>query len=318
MSFVTKKVKTQTLGEYLSSCRDHLGLSLEEAGRLSQIQPKFLAALEEGRYSDLPATVYVKGFLKSLAKFYRVKEGKLLEQFAAEHEIVHNTALATPVDERGKFFMPRLILSPRTLMVAGVVAVGILSLGYLYFQISSLSQPPILEVFSPSSDGTVDSSLLVVNGRTEAGASVYLNNQPIVADATGEFQENLSLAPGPNQLVIRAVNKFGRQTQISRSILLQEKQIAGSFTSNQGPNAGLTVEVAIGGKPTWIYLEADGLEKYSGTMLAGAKQTISAQNKIVLTTGNAGATQVILNGKDLGILGKDGEVIRDIEFTSNP
>lgn len=318
MSFVTKKVKTQTLGEYLSSCRDHLGLSLEEAGRLSQIQPKFLAALEEGRYSDLPAIVYVKGFLKSLAKFYRVKEEKLLEQFAAEHEIVHNTALATPVDERGKFFMPRLILSPRTLMVAGVVAVGILSLGYLYFQISSLSQPPILEVFSPSSDGTVDSSLLVVKGRTEAGASVYLNNQPIVADATGEFQENLSLAPGANQLVIRAVNKFGRQTQISRSILLQEKQIAGSFTSNQDPNAGLTVEVAIGVKPTWIYLEADGLEKYSGTMLAGAKQTISAQSKIVLTTGNAGATQVILNGKDLGILGKDGEVIRDIEFTSNP
>jgi cytoskeletal protein RodZ len=315
MIFKTRKVNLQTLGEYLLSSREHLGFSPDEVAKISQIQPKFLLALEQGQYQELPATVYVKGFLKTLAKVYGLGETQLLQQYAAEQEIAIHLQSAEKAKQEPKFFLPRFIFSPKTLTILGAVFLALLSLSYLYFQVSSLRRAPVLQVLSPDKDGVVDSSLLVVSGKAEPGTRVYLNDQPLVVDESGEFRENLSLGPGQNQLVVRAVNQFGQQTQVTRSIMLQEKQVAGAFTANTEVSTGPTVEVSIGAEATWIYLETDGVQDYSGTMLPGSTRTVTATGKIVLTTRNAGQTRVILNGKDLGILGKEGEVIRDIEFT---
>ena len=316
MAFTTKKVKTETLGEYLQSCRSHLGLSLLDAAKLSQVQPKFISALEEGRFRDLPAAVYVRGFLRSLAQVYRVTAAGLLEQFAAESQISANLlASAAPETPGGRFVFRRFILSPRTAMLLGAVILAIVSLSYLYFQISSLGRAPRLQVFSPESDMVINSGSLLVRGQTEPGASVFLNNQALVSDSSGEFRENLSLGPGANRLVIKAVNQFGQETVVTRSVNFQEKEIAGSFTSIETPGEELVLEVLIGPGSAWIYLEADGIEQASGTMLPNSRKAIAAKDKIVLTTGNAGSTRAIFKGKDLGVLGKEGEVIRDIEFT---
>lgn len=305
------------MGEYLQSCRSHLGLSLQDAAKLSQVQPKFIVALEEGRFRDLPAAVYVRGFLRSLAQVYRVTAVGLLEQFAAESQISANLqASAAPEPPGGRFVFRRFILSPRTAMLLGAVILAIVSLSYLYFQISSLGRAPRLQVFSPESDLVTSSGSLLVRGQTEPGASVFLNNQALVSDSgSGEFRENLSLGPGPNRLVIKAVNQFGRETVVTRSVNFQEKEIAGSFTSIENPGEELVLEVLIGPGSAWIYLEADGIEQASGTMLPNSRKAIAAKDKIVLTTGNAGSTRAIFKGKDLGVLGKEGEVIRDIEFT---
>lgn len=328
MTFTTKKVNTQDLGEYLEACRQKSGLSLPEVAKVTQVQPKYIIALEQGRFRDLPAAVYVKGFLASLAKIYRLDSGSIYKQFLTEQGIARNLAIAEP-EKQKKSPISLFVVSPKTLTILGAAILGLSSLTYLYFQVSSLKRPPSLEVFYPEADGTVNSSLFLVRGKTEPGASVYLNNQAIVVDATGNFRENLSLGPGTNQLVIRAVNKFDKETIISRSILLAEKDIAGSFTEAYDTSGevatstpenmeqtGLTLEILIGPEAAWIHIETDGgREEYSGTMLKGASRKIVAENKIVVTTGNAGSTRISLNDKDLGILGKEGEIIRDLEFT---
>lgn len=317
MSFTTKKVKSQTLGEFLRACRDRSGLSLSDIAKFSQVQPKNILALEEGRYEDLPDAVYVKGFLRSLSQVFHVPLGKLLLQYAAEQEIAEHIEKVQTESKIGSFSTPKFVFSSKTLVIAGLALFGFLSMSYLYFQVSSLKRPPRLEIFSPKTDLTTGGAVLLVHGTTEPGSSVYLNDQMIVVDAKGEFRENLSLAPGTNLLTIRAVNKFDKSNSASRTIVYQEKEIAGTATGTSQfvGEEKLTLEVLTNEQAAWIYLESDGVEKYVGTMLPHSRQSIAALEKIVLTTGNAGTTRVILNGKDLGILGKDGEVIRDIEFT---
>ena len=317
MTFVTKQVRTQELAEYLAECRSHIGLSVPEASLLSGIQPKFIQAIEEGRFTDLPAKVYVKGFLKSLARVYRVSPEPLLEQYQAECTLEANVAAAeTSVRPMiGKAIIPRLVLSPKVLTILGISVLGVVSLGYLYFQMSSLRRPPELVIASPVADGVVGTSLLTVSGHAEPGASVFINNQPIVVDTEGNFQENLSLGVGVNQLVVRAVNKFDQETVVNRSIILQQENPAASAdTGVSGALPAVSLEVVMQDASAWIRLEADGVEQYSGTMLPSARRVVTAENKIVLSTGNAGATRVFLNGKDLGVLGKTGETLRDIEF----
>ncbi|KKW22557.1 MAG: hypothetical protein UY65_C0021G0010 [Parcubacteria group bacterium GW2011_GWA2_51_12] len=314
MSFITKKVQTETLGEYLRRSRTRLHYSLLEAAKFARIQPKFLTALEEGQYTALPAAVYVRGFLKSLADLYTISPHHLLEQYDHEQQIATNLKSRAETDPK-EIVIPRFILSPRTLISLGLVLLGVMSLSYLYFQVSSLSRAPRLEVYSPEADGIVNEANILVRGKTEPDATVYLNNQAIVTDVNGEFRENLSLGPGPNQLVIKSVNKFGKETSMVRSLQLQEKEIAGVSVGVPEEDGELTLEVIVGPASSWIYLEADGVEQFSGTMLPQSERRVRAKNNIILTTGDAGSTHVYLNGQDLGVLGKEGEVIRDIEFT---
>lgn len=322
MNFTTKSVKTKTFSEYLQSCRTHLGLSVADVGKFAKIQPKYLAALEEGRFADLPSQVYVKGFLKSLAVVYRLDEHKLMNQFLEEYNVAETVEI-TLAPEKPQFSFPRFVLSPKTLTIAGLALIGLASLGYLYFQVSSLSRPPFLSISQPEADGTVSSSLLVVEGKTEVGATVFLNGQIINVSADGNFRENLSLAPGVNKIMIKSINKFDKEMTVTRQVMLAEKEIAGSFTGAAIATSSLTAEeqpevklvIKVGPEASWIHLTADGAEEYSGTMLPGSSRTVNAQEKVMLTTGNAGSVSVRVNDKDYGVLGKAGETLRDLEFT---
>jgi len=40
--------------------------------------------------------------------------------------------------------------------------------------------------------------------------------------------------------------------------------------------------------------------------------------ELLCTSANAGSTKVNYNGKDLGVMGRSGEVIRNVEFTATP
>lgn len=55
-------------GLELVKSREARSLTREEVAKTTKIPERTLACLEEGRYGDLPADVFVKGFLKSYAR----------------------------------------------------------------------------------------------------------------------------------------------------------------------------------------------------------------------------------------------------------
>ena len=171
--------------------------------------------------------------------------------------------------------------------------------------------PPILSLDEPAADTTIDGNSIVVSGKGEIGAQVFINNQPVLADQTGEFTETLLLSTGLNIIEVTEKNKFNKVSKITRQITSQA--VAGTAVPSQSVN--LTIQ--IGPNSAWVNLEADGVVVQRGTMLAGSTKTVSAKNNIVLTSADAGSTKVIYNGKDLGQLGREGEVIRNVEFSSS-
>jgi len=49
-------------------------------------------------------------------------------------------------------------------------------------------------------------------------------------------------------------------------------------------------------------------------MLSDTSQEFVAKKEIVINSGNAGSTHVYLNGNDLGVLGKKGELIKNKKY----
>jgi hypothetical protein len=120
------------------------------------------------------------------------------------------------------------------------------------------------------------------------------------------------LSEGLNMIEIVAKNKFNKVAKIERKISAQLPK-----PSVLAPlDLGLNLTIQIGPDPAWVSIEADGVVVARGTMLAGSEKTFSAKDNISLTSANAGSTQVIYNGKDLGKLGRPNEVIRNVEFSS--
>jgi len=70
-----------TLGAYLSSAREAMGLELHDAAQQTRISIHYLTALEREDFSKLPGEVFVKGFLKNYARFLNLPESEVLKKY---------------------------------------------------------------------------------------------------------------------------------------------------------------------------------------------------------------------------------------------
>lgn len=71
---------------------------------------------------------------------------------------------------------------------------------------------------------------------------------------------------------------------------------------------GVTVSVLATAR-CWIRATVDGRRVFEGTLRAGDQRTWNATRDVLLRIGNAGGLRVSLNGHDLGLLGRAGEVV---------
>jgi cytoskeletal protein RodZ len=74
---------TDSLGRWLRSEREMRQISLPELAQTTRIPLKSLRALEEDRQTDLPGDVFVRGFVRSIAKALGVPVEEALERHGA-------------------------------------------------------------------------------------------------------------------------------------------------------------------------------------------------------------------------------------------
>jgi hypothetical protein len=70
-------------GQVLKKLREARGLSLDELAELTKIRRPYLQAIEEQDLENLPAHVYLRGFLTQIARALRVDKTRLAEGYVA-------------------------------------------------------------------------------------------------------------------------------------------------------------------------------------------------------------------------------------------
>ncbi len=74
------------IGETLRAARRQQGVALADAAAETRVRETYLAALESEDFAALGGDVYVKGFLRSYARFLRLDPEPLLATYRAEFE----------------------------------------------------------------------------------------------------------------------------------------------------------------------------------------------------------------------------------------
>lgn len=325
IGFRTTKIETaMSVGERLALTRRRAGVDLGRIAKNLNIRQDYLKAIEENREEDLPPDIYVRGFIKSYGDFLGLDGYALVRHYQEERQVKEKVDKDQSgeeemmVSERPKKKRFNFIITPRVMRIGGIVLVVAALLFYLWYQFSGLATAPELTVSSPYNDRTIKEEMILVVGQTHPDAELMINNQPVQLDAEGNFKENIGLQEGLNNIIIVARNGLGKESIAERRIMVEKGEGATPTEAVDilGGEKKCEVTVRIKDKATWVRVERDGELAYSGMMLADSEQTFSAEEKIVLSSGDARATEVIFNGEDLGLMSEVEEPLRDREFVA--
>ena len=75
------EIPLETLGEQLRKARLARGLSIEDVHDATKIRIAYLAAMEAGKFYELPGEVYARGFLKNVAKVIGLDGDELVSEY---------------------------------------------------------------------------------------------------------------------------------------------------------------------------------------------------------------------------------------------
>lgn len=85
---------TRRVGEQLRQAREQQGIEIAEAAEQLHILASYIKALEAGRYGALPGTVFLRGYVRSYARFLQLDADEMVARLDRE---LGATAVETPV-----------------------------------------------------------------------------------------------------------------------------------------------------------------------------------------------------------------------------
>lgn len=317
--FTRKKIESLTLGEKLRKFRGELHIPLTEVSRTTRIRLKYLEYLENGEYDKLPADVYVRGFLRNYARFLGVDEAALMKLYDRERNIQKNLGNSTENTAK-KIVLPgrSFVVTSRTVTLSISALVLVAVFGYLYQEFRSFASEPRLVILEPASGVVVETSEIVLRGKTDKGARVSVNGEATFVGSEGDFTEKLTLQNGINTVTVVAINRFEKS---KTEVLTLEAR----FTEGDAPNSEelsrraedqerFFIEITTQ-KAVTLNVTADEVVVQNGLLEAAVVRKIEAKEQIVITTSSGSDTLIKNEAGDEEALGPDQKPVNGVVFT---
>ncbi len=92
---------------------------------------------------------------------------------------------------------------------------------------------PFLVISSPKNMTVTKSELISVNGESEPGLQLYINDREVPLDNKGKFISEIRLTEGKNKIAISSTDKSGNNTNIIRTVFYEaSNQVQNNITNN--------------------------------------------------------------------------------------
>ncbi len=296
--FTRKKVESLTLGEKLKKLRGDFHMTLPEISKATRIQVKYLEFLENGAYEKLPADVYVRGFLRSYARYLNIDEQAFIKLYERERHIQKNLGHEAQKPSQAKLLSPTsLVISSRSLILGAIVLLVGGAFFYIYQEFKSFAATPRLVIMEPQSGTTIMANEVVLKGETDKGASVVINNQSVFVGSNGEFSEKLLLQPGINTVTVVATNRFDKEKSavLSLEARYSVAETAAEKISTPEVQDSFRVTLSAHALPVDISVMADGVVIFNGTLSAQEQKVYVAKERISVSSNHGESTFVRFN-----------------------
>lgn len=234
------------MGERFRAAREARGLTLSDVAEQIRIRSVYLAAIEDESWSTIGAPVYIRGFIRTYARFLAMDPEEAVAAFNRTQPLAASAPLGSAEPPREPTVRRR---GAAVIWLAAAVAV--LLIGFVVYN-----------------ELTMRSNQLAATAVSPSASSVA--------------------SPSPPASPVAATPARTRALQ----------------GAGDGPNSLALVLSA----PSWLRVTVDGNVSMEGTFPAGTSKTFHGRNALV-RIGNAGGVEVYVDGRDVGKLGKPGDVV---------
>jgi cytoskeleton protein RodZ len=259
------------VGERLREAREAKGLTLEQVEEITRIRRRYLQALEEEDYDQLPGEVYVRGFLRNYAQVVGLNPEEILAAGGRRapspvvplqdvREPYLDEPLEVPQDQQ------RLV----AILIGAMVVIALGLGGWTFWRYLGLE------------------SIL------PASAQPTATETPVAAEdeATPRPTFTPLATSAPEVAATPSVTNTAEPTAIPPTPV---------------PEIGVLLRLEAT-QASWVHVEVDGGLAYEATMAPGQALEWRGNEQIFLRTGNAGGLRIWYNGQEEAPLGPTGAV----------
>lgn len=213
----------QTLGEKLRALRRGQAVTLDMLVARTQIQKKYLHALERGDYDTLPDPIYTRQFVRMYATVLGADTKYFLELYEEESG---RCDLITPLQTPRRRLQRHILRSWNQTLGYGAIA-AVLGVFFLYImsQIVGVFTAPSLTIVSPLAQQSMTTQpTIMIEGSVESGSTVLINNDTVPTDENNTFRSEVPLQKGVNVIDIEAVRRYSARAKTTRTIIYDDSE----------------------------------------------------------------------------------------------
>jgi cytoskeleton protein RodZ len=326
-------VPTVGVGHSLKTARELTGKTVAEVAHQLRIRQPFLQALEDGRHKDLPGGTYAVGFLRTYAEFLGLDGEEMVRRFRSE--------AAGDLDARLELVFPSPVSEGRipggAVLFLGLVFAGMAYGGWYWL---SSRQAQVAEMVPPLPDrlASVFNRQATVTGETAKPAEAPKPDEtpakheepapqpPAMASKDGDV-----VPPAEAEDEPKAATPAAAVTEPAAPKAEMAPKVEAAKVETAEPTVAAQEGKVIGqdhadsrillkaiGDDCWVQVrELDGQLLLSRLLRRGDSYMVPNRPGLTLMVGNAGALDILVDGKKAPNLGNAGQVRRDIKLDAD-
>ena len=273
------------IGKKLRDARVSMGYTLDDLQQATKIQKRYLIAIEDEKFKELPGDFYVRAFIKQYADTVGLDGDELLKEYndllpqskSSEYSEHMSQAIETRAGQRKNTDSLDRVRQYLPTIAIGVIIVVILG---------AIWMTALHGHKSSSNSNSIDSSSVSVSGESSKKSSSKKASSSTSAKSTSKKSSSKVKVAATTQSASAAVFDVTTASQSGKlSLKLTPTQRA------------------------WVSVTTDGTTQLSQTMTANKAQTVrvsASAKKVVLSLGNARYTTLTVNGKKIDVT-KNGQ-----------
>ena len=330
-------------GDALRAEREKAGVDIPALSFELRIPKNYLHALEAETYDELPGATYGYGYIKSYCKFLGIDDTPFLDTYKMR---------TSAADSRPEYSFPDEALEPRMSgAMTAMLVVLVLLTGYIGWQVfdrfqgaptqdttlvasiavqnepagadvaqlTDVAPTPNTESVSVEDEASSDKDETVVASQEETQTASLDTNE--VNDAEAEPKADV-VAESQTQDTqeASAQQNDSEQTDVAQTAVAQKPSDEDQPQQSSAAQANVRVpaeEIVISASSAaWVEVVSEnGDVILSKLFQAGEDYIAPADQKLYLSTGNAGGLVLLIPGLDAFQAGAVGEIIRDLPLS---
>jgi cytoskeleton protein RodZ len=289
--------------------REARGLSLSDIFQTTRVSMTNLQALENGDFKALPPPVYTRNFIRKYARAVGADEKPLLKSYEkyleSQNPPREEPGVQKPWPEASRRY--RFLFGS----LAVVIAAGILVYAFILYDQSDRAISPVQLSGSPPPEQVKSEPAVpmvpVVPAKPTAADTAPARDKgttPPPAPATAPGSAPATMKPADKPLAPVSAAPASTAEPVSAPVMV--KPAIPPPVAAPGKTLHLVVEAQ---ELSWLRITEGRNPSYQVLLKPGERIERTAVDFFLLDIGNAGGINLLFQGKPLGSLGKQGQVI---------